>query len=192
MSGQGKSEIAHQDEPLFVLKFNDPLKEIRLYNDRIVEVSKWAEWTEKKEVKLVNAKFWVTNYRCDFTLFGSGNVIAIWDQDTKGLFPRSKGVFWSESWVNLEDSKRLLDLLAYLSGRKFSDFQRPMLSAEKLIKTGTGPRDIGGYTFNEEVLSEDPGEKAFDRIANIGLLVIAIFLMLGMCILYYPLLRDLF
>jgi hypothetical protein len=189
---QGNSESVPQDQPLFVLKYCDSSKEIRLYQDRIEQTSKR---TRERAVKLEKAKISVFNDP-DMRTGHPFNRIRIWDQGATGVFAQWKGVSWNERSANRQDATRMLDLLAYLSGRRVREFGQPEMfglavNGEKLIKKGGNPQDAKGYTFNEELLKEDKNQEQYARIENIGLLIVGVLIMGGMGILlWFTVLRD--
>jgi hypothetical protein len=156
-------------------------KEVRLCQDRIVKV--W-NWIGDKGIKLEDASLTTS-------IPGGRNARTVCNQDTKWYLRGIAGIFWCEDLADPKEVKKLNSLLAHLCGRKIQEIEQPA-TIKKLIKEGERTRPVDDYAFNEDLLNEDPNEKEFIRVADIGLLVFALFLLLGMCILWYPFVRKLF
>ncbi len=146
-------------------------KEIRLYNNRIVQVRNWG--LAAVEVELANAKLWVMMRE------GLMRVKRIYSGDMEirrgwGIalpLPRSI-IVYDEELAALDNVKRFNCLLAYLSGRKTKELEENL---DKLIKEGTGPRIVTKDTLAEVLLRmDDPNQAAFDRTYNIALFGLAI------------------
>ena len=156
-------------------------REVRLYQDRIVKAWKWIG---AKEIKLENASFTTS-------IPGGRNARTVCNQDTKWYLRGITGIFYHEDLADPKEVKKLNSLLAYLSNRKLQEIEYPT-KLKKLIKEGESPRLAEGYTFNQDLLNEDAGEREFIRIANMGLLLFFVIVILTMCILWYPFVRKLF
>jgi hypothetical protein len=142
-------------------------KEIRLYNEKIVQV--WRGGTT--EVFLANA-----GLKCAQTRLG--NIKIIFDQEAKiysGIrFPFFfwKTVFYEEPWADPEDVRKINQLLADLSGRKVQDLE---WSHDKLIKVGN--------------VREDDHE-LFNESANFGLFLVLFYLALAVGIIFFFVLKT--
>lgn len=102
-----------------------------------------------------------------------------------------KGISYYEDLPAPQDVKKLNHLLAALSGRMVRELKEsPTL--KPLIKGGDSPRPIDSFSFDEEDLSEDPSERAFDRAAIIAILIYVLFALVGMfTLLYFGIYRTL-
>lgn len=106
-------------------------KEIRLYKDRIVRVSKLIG---AKEIKLVNADLLVDGRDVDVKRSTPVSKICIFEKATIPWPAQFRGIVYDDRFVNWEDGKRFKCLLAELSGRKMENFEQTMLFSEKLVK----------------------------------------------------------
>lgn len=156
-------------------------REIRVYEDRIAKVWKWIG---VKEIGLASA--FLTE-----SVPGGWRARTICPPDTKWYVRGIKGIFYYQDLADPRDIKRLNILLAYLSRRRIQEFE-DTTTTRRLIKDGNGLRSAIGYTFDERLLDEVTDERAFNHKANLATLVVALCLILGMCILWYPFMRALF
>ena len=156
-------------------------REIRVYQNRITKVWKWIG---SREIELASAIFTGFDHMLAFR--------TIYNQDTKWYLRSIKSIFYWEDFADPKELKKLYSLLAHLSGRRIQEFESPVRKIE-LIKEGDMPRSAIGYTLDERLLNKEiADEKAFNRTASIALLVVALCFVLGMCILWYPIVRTLF
>ena len=156
-------------------------REVRLYQDRIVKAWKWIG---AKEIKLENASL-------TSSIPGGRTARTICNHDTKWYLRGITGIFYHEDLADPKEVKKLNSLLVYLSGRALQEIEQ-LATVKKLIKDGDSPRSANGYTFNEDLLNEDLGEREFLRTANMGLLLFFVIVILTMCIVWYPFVRKLF
>jgi hypothetical protein len=139
---------------------NVSFKEIRLYNDKIVQVWRWGT----TEIAISNAGLKTVHTR-------AGNVKIIFDQKAKiysgwiqYFFFFWKAVVYEEAWADPEDAKKLNAMLAYLSGRRVQELENDL---DKLIKQGVGPRIIANQTPSEAYkYPDDHDQDAFERSAR--------------------------
>jgi hypothetical protein len=112
--------------------------EIRLYSDRIVKARRFLRDTE---VHLADAK-----YRVD------GNAVAMLSRNAVKLGPLFQGVVYSCGLVNPEDHKKMISLLARLSGRTTEEFvwARGLFGSKEFLKKGTALRSIDRETVEAE------------------------------------------
>jgi hypothetical protein len=156
-------------------------KEVQLYDDRIVKVWKWIG---ARAIKLVNASLTTS-------IPGGRYARTVCNQDTNWYSRGITGIFYYEDLACTKEVKKLNSLLAYLSGRKLQEIEYPA-TLNRLIKEGDLPRSASGYAFNEDLLNQDPGEREFLRIADVGLLLLFVIVIMTMCLLWYPLVRKMF
>ena len=145
---------------------------------------KFWKWIGAKDIELANA-------RLTTSIPGGRNARTVCNQNTKWYLRGITGIFYHEDLADPKEVKKLNSLLVYLSGRKLQEIEYPA-PLKKLIKEGDSPRSANGYTFNEGLLNEDPSEREFLRIANVGLLLFFVIVIMSMCILWYPFVRKLF
>jgi hypothetical protein len=107
------------------------LKEIRLYKDRIVRVSKLIG---AKEIKLANADLLVDSRDEDLRRSAPVSKIIILKEGTGKWLPQVRGIVYDDRFADWEDRRKFKGLLAELSGGKIEDFEQTMLFSEKLVK----------------------------------------------------------
>lgn len=163
-------------------------KEIRLYEDRIVQVSGWAG---EKEISLVNSKLAIRGGGLGLRIFTSANVVGIWNRNADIWFTRPV-VAWDEALADRKDVKKLRSLLAHLSGRKIREFEDGMLFGDKLIKKEMPPSAnvIRAHAPDEPVEHPTDGEREYDHAAWVATLVYVVFAMLGICALWFAVLSK--
>jgi hypothetical protein len=152
-------------------------REIRLYQDRIVQVRRCGS---EIEIRLADARH-------------SGNRLGfrptrIHDQDT-GWFPGLfKGISYYEDLPDPKDALKLNLLLAALSGRSVRELGE-ITKMERLIKKGGALRTLATSTLDNldnEVLQAYLEEKRYHRAENKGLIAMWLFvLVLPLLILVY-------
>jgi hypothetical protein len=150
------------------------LKEIRLYQDRIVRVKKSMR---SREILLADARMITTSSRGLKTKL-------FCNRDTKGLMSRYKGVLYYEDLADPSEIRKLNRCLAALSGRRVREFEQGT-DMEGLIKDGNNPRSATVYAFDEQDVREEKEHKEFSSTANRALLVVICLGMLGGCILWF-------
>jgi hypothetical protein len=152
-------------------------KEIRLYQDKIVQVRRCGG---EIEIRLADAHFTVP----------SGGIRAkrIHDQDTKwfpGLF---KGISYYEDLPQAKDALKLNLLLAALSGRSVRELGE-ITKMERLIRKGGALRTLATSTLDNldnEVLQAYLEEKRYYRAENKAFMAMWLFLLaLPLLILVY-------
>ena len=110
------------------------LKEIRLYKDRIVRISKLIG---AKEIKLAKADLLVDGRDVDSRRSAPVSKIIILKEGTGKWLPQVRGIVYDDRFVDWEDGRKFKGLRAELSGRKIEDFEQTMLFSEKLVKNRT-------------------------------------------------------
>jgi hypothetical protein len=153
-------------------------REIRVYRDSIVGRRRWIG---DREIKLTEASLIIADSRAF-----SARILC--RQGTKWYLRGITGILYYPDLPDLKAIKKFNSLLAHMSGRRIGEFEQPV-TIPLLIKEGETPRSAEDYAFDERLLIEDPGEKQFNRIANAGLVVLVLFVTLGMCVLWYAVLR---
>lgn len=154
-------------------------REIRLYNDRIVQIRRFG--IPEIEVKLADAALISSDSRA----IGRKS---IFNKDVKAsrswllrtfLFWRI--IVYEETLAKPENVRRFNSLLAYVSGRKILELEGDL---DALIKKGSGPRVVTKDTSVEALLCpEDPQQAAYDRAANRAFLVVTLAHALAMVVL---------
>jgi len=154
-------------------------KEIRIYQDRIVKVWKCigARGIKLSDAGLTMA---IPSGRLGRTVFNLG---------TKRYLRGITCIFWLDDLACPKEVKKLNSLLAHLSGIKLKEIEWPV-PLKKLFKEGASPRSAKGYTFNEDLLNEDPGEREYDRAAKMSLIVWFFFVAIWLGVLGYFVVRH--
>jgi hypothetical protein len=150
------------------------VKEIRLYQDRIVRVGKSMR---SRGIRLADARVITTTSRML-------NTKLFCNRYTKGLLSRYQGILYYEDLADPNEIRKLNRLLAALSGRRVREFAQA-IDMERLIKDGNSPRTVTDYAFDEQDLRDEQQEKQFGSTSNRAFLVLFFFLMLGACILWF-------
>jgi len=152
-------------------------KEIRLYEDRMVKVSKL---TGDTEIRLAEARFQNASS-------AALRAKRLASRDTKWFLSPFKGIFYYEDLPDPKDAKKLNYLLAALSGKKIREFEEAT-TIDALIKEGCAPQIVDRYTLDKldsEILRDYIEEKKFNRAANKGLVVAVLLLLVAMLILVF-------
>jgi hypothetical protein len=153
-------------------------EEIRLHKDRIVLVRKWMR---DRAVELVNARLVTGRRPARKTWFNKDtNKHLAWIH----ILFLFRGVSYWEDLADPQDARKLNAFLALLSGRQVKEFDQPWTML-RLIKEGSEPRPVNRYAL-DEALFQDAAPTDFDRVANIGLLIVFLVIMLGNVILLWP------
>lgn len=150
-------------------------KEIRLYNERIVKTRRGMG---NVEVQLAHARF----------QFIPDTETSICLQDTKGIWPPWRRIICQEHLVGVEDAKKLVYMLARLSGRTTMEFRAgPSMwsSSTEFIRKGSDLRVINRDTIEEDFQREEAKERDFNRAAGIALAVFGGMLLLGLSLVFY-------
>jgi uncharacterized membrane protein len=154
-------------------------KEILIYQDRIVKVWKCIG---ARGIKLSDAGLTIAipSGRLGRTVYNLG---------TKRYLRGITCIFWLDDLACPKEVKKLNSLLAYLSGIKLKEIEYPV-PLKKLIKEGDSPRSANGYTFNEDLLKEDPNEREYNRAVTISLIVWFLFVAVVLGVLCYFVVRH--
>ena len=142
------------------------LKEVRLYQDRIVKAWKFGG---EREIVLAHARLEKT--------FGAIRAKTIYDPDTNWFLRPVKGVLYYEDLPAPKDAKKLNYLLAALSGRKPREVEEAVV-IEKLIGAGDTPRILDKRTLDNidvAVAHDYIEEKKFNRGVNVAFIVLTLF-----------------
>lgn len=150
-------------------------REIRLYNDRIVKTRRLMG---NVEVQLAHARF----------SFNPRTATSICVQDTKGIWPPWRKIICHEQLVGVEDAKKLVYMLARLSGRTTLEFRAasPIWSSStEFIRKGSDLRVINRDTIEGDFQREEAKERDFNRAAGMASAVYIGMLILGLSLVLY-------
>ncbi|MBI4964086.1 MAG: hypothetical protein HY913_12475 [Desulfomonile tiedjei] len=172
---------------VFILSLIDLLlfKEVRLHKDRIVLVRRFTGQIgiDLGKLRLVNTSTGMA--RKSFFKQDASYLLA-WIFSVF-LF---RGFSYYEDLADPQDARKLNAFLALMSGRKSTELNQPGMMF-RFIKEGAKPLVVDLHAL-DDALFQDAEPTDFDRIANIGLLIVGLLIMLGNAILLWPFIRSAF